>query len=893
MTVKANPYLLFIISLFLHLLAAAQIVFPTETDHVRTVDSFKTVLKTAKEDTNKVKTLLAFGEDLVYWSEEEQPKSLPYLKQALALSEKLNSRHYQIESLLLLSVFYSRSNDHQTAVKYAKEAIAVAEKLNDYAKLSKCYNFLGGSYQFQEKYNDAIRSFNTALEMAYFTGDKKAIMGSYGQLAMFYADKDRAVYPESIRYYLMTLQIAEEIGDLETLHSALNNIALMYSQLDDYAQSLYYYKLLKEKTKTDPFLGNILGSYSGLKDFHGGINTTKEYIKKFEVQGQNNQLSSALFQLGLLHKEFAEDLFLKRQNFDPIKLNLDSALLYFNKSEAIVRDPNRKSLRVYSREYIYGSTYKLKAKLIIQKSGPPDQARNYLNLALAKLSDQLSDTTPRSFNQIKANCYVNIGEVIGMQASLMSPPERIKKYNEALKFLDTALTIGIKHGNQEAVRDAYKAKADIYRELGQYDRSFGSLKLYDEVKDSIEAAETRQKIEQMRTANAIILGTTVEKARYENTIKEMRSNFLKKEDSLAFERVLADERFNQKQKEFQLQQAELTISNNQKELNLFKFLRTQAELERELIRREEKEKALTIANQERTLQQNQLQLQKTQINLKDSQIQAQNTQRQIYMGGLTILSLIFGFAYLNFRSRQKNERMIAAERLRSEKAIASHQMAELELQSLRAQLNPHFMFNSLNAIQELILKEDTDSSHLYLSRFAELLRMLLDNANHPFITLKKELSLLELYLSLENLRIPDLNYSINIDPSIDSNTLLIPNMILQPYIENAIWHGLSHKKGERKLSIELNRKDNNIICEIEDNGIGRKKAAELKSLYRREHRSKGMELLSKRFNLLSKEYGAGIQTTIDDLYFNDSPAGTKVTISIPFSIMEGINGTYS
>jgi hypothetical protein len=84
-----------------------------------------------------------------------------------------------------------------------------------------------------------------------------------------------------------------------------------------------------------------------------------------------------------------------------------------------------------------------------------------------------------------------------------------------------------------------------------------------------------------------------------------------------------------------------------------------------------------------------------------------------------------------------------------------------------------------------------------------------------------------------------------------------------------------------------------MVCEIEDNGVGRKKAAELKSLYRKEHRSKSMELLSKRFNLLSKEYGAGIQTTIEDLYTNDTPAGTKVTISIPFSPMERINAVYS
>jgi len=189
----------------------------------------------------------------------------------------------------------------------------------------------------------------------------------------------------------------------------------------------------------------------------------------------------------------------------------------------------------------------------------------------------------------------------------------------------------------------------------------------------------------------------------------------------------------------------------------------------------------------------------------------------------------------------------------------------------------------------LILKEDNDNSHLYLSRFSELLRMLLDNANQPFVSLRKEINLLELYLSLENLRIPDLKYTIEIDPVIDSNRVAIPNMMLQPYIENAIWHGLSHKKGERNLNIRISRKGDNVVCEVEDNGVGRKMSAELKSLYRKEHRSRGMELLSKRFSLLSKEYGSEIQTTIEDLHDNGTALGTRVAITVPYSLIEKSN----
>jgi LytS/YehU family sensor histidine kinase len=251
----------------------------------------------------------------------------------------------------------------------------------------------------------------------------------------------------------------------------------------------------------------------------------------------------------------------------------------------------------------------------------------------------------------------------------------------------------------------------------------------------------------------------------------------------------------------------------------------------------------------------------------------------LYIALLCIMGFVSLFALILNRQRNLKRRAI-------DKAEAGHKMAELELQSLRAQLNPHFMFNSLNAIQDLILKEDNDRSHLYLSRFSKLLRMLLDNANQPFVSVKQEMEFLELYLSLENLRIPDLKFSIEKDPTISTEERMIPNMMMQPYIENAIWHGLSNKKGERKLQIRIHQNGNSTAFEIEDNGVGRKKAEEMKSLYRKGHHSKGMELLSKRFNLLSREYGTAIQTTVTDLGDNGDITGTLVKIDVPFSLSE-------
>ena len=230
------------------------------------------------------------------------------------------------------------------------------------------------------------------------------------------------------------------------------------------------------------------------------------------------------------------------------------------------------------------------------------------------------------------------------------------------------------------------------------------------------------------------------------------------------------------------------------------------------------------------------------------------------------------------------QRINQIRRKEKEKTENIKHMAELELQSLRAQLNPHFMFNSLNAIQELILLEENEKSRSYLAKFSKLLRVLLENADKPFITLQKEIDFLQLYFSLENLRLPDIQFKLIIAPSMDTDNIMIPNMILQPFIENAIWHGLSQKKDNKLLFLRINQDRNNIRFEIEDNGVGRKSAEVMRSLYRKEHKSKGMELLAKRFKLLSREFGSAFELSVSDIMNGDVVCGTMVTINIPANL---------
>jgi hypothetical protein len=230
--------------------------------------------------------------------------------------------------------------------------------------------------------------------------------------------------------------------------------------------------------------------------------------------------------------------------------------------------------------------------------------------------------------------------------------------------------------------------------------------------------------------------------------------------------------------------------------------------------------------------------------------------------GLLALCLIIRY-YL--KQRRVQERMNTA-------------MLLAELKTLRSQMKPHFVFNSLSSIQHFILDSDQESAHLYLSRFSSLMRKILDNTSRDSITLAREIDMLELYLSLEKLRFgKEFEYSIHIAESLDPELIDIPPMLIQPYIENAIWHGLLPKKNEASLWIRFYPEaETTLVCEVEDNGIGRKAAAEKQ---RSRHHSTGMKNIEERIGILNHMQHKQIQVSLTDL-FDDAgtAAGTKVIL---------------
>lgn len=243
------------------------------------------------------------------------------------------------------------------------------------------------------------------------------------------------------------------------------------------------------------------------------------------------------------------------------------------------------------------------------------------------------------------------------------------------------------------------------------------------------------------------------------------------------------------------------------------------------------------------------------------------------LGGLFLTTAYLLYRYLIARAK-KEERL---------KADFEHQVSEIQMQALRAQMNPHFLFNSLNSIKYFAISKSKDETAAYLSKFSMLVRAILNNSKSRTISLKDELDALQLYIEIEHLRLDGkFDYHIDIDSGIHIKQAQIPPMILQPYVENAIWHGLMHKDGRGRLLVQVKDMGHQIQCIIEDNGIGRLKASEFRGKQTDHKKSVGMQITSDRIALINRIYHIDTQVHVIDLMDEKGMAtGTRVVINVP------------
>jgi hypothetical protein len=332
---------------------------------------------------------------------------------------------------------------------------------------------------------------------------------------------------------------------------------------------------------------------------------------------------------------------------------------------------------------------------------------------------------------------------------------KLSQYTDAKQYLMKGVSASKEIGNKEEISWAYRFLSKSDSATGDYEQALIHYKLYAIYDDSLYHETNNKQITQIKEQyesekkDKDILQLTTDKQKLESE-KQIGALLLKnKQDSLNIaevekqkaqlenKNIQALNLYNEKQIEF---------LGNEKKLQQLQIDKDKADFAVQKSETDKKQEQLTVVTKEKAIQQLELQKQKQSKNY--------------FIAGLALLAILSFFIFRNFQSQRKLNKLY--------KVSVEKQMAELQLQSLRAQLNPHFMFNSLNAIQELIVMEENEKSQSYLERFAQLLRQLLDNANQPFIPLKKEIGFLDLYLSLEKLRLPDLQYSIKIEPQLNT-----------------------------------------------------------------------------------------------------------------------------
>ena len=233
---------------------------------------------------------------------------------------------------------------------------------------------------------------------------------------------------------------------------------------------------------------------------------------------------------------------------------------------------------------------------------------------------------------------------------------------------------------------------------------------------------------------------------------------------------------------------------------------------------------------------------------------------------------------------QEQSRLIDDERLQRLTNDFNQKIAETEMAALRAQMNPHFIFNCLNSIQFFTAQNDSELASEYLTKFSRLIRLVLENSKSERVSLQNELETLRLYLDMEAMRFQQkVRYEIQVSDEIDTESLQIPPLLLQPFVENAIWHGLMHKEEGGTVTVSVQQPQPDCLrVQITDDGVGRAKAAEYKSKSATKNKSLGMKLTADRIELINQLYQTQTHITITDLTnAAGQPTGTRVVVEIP------------
>jgi len=586
-----------------------------------------------------------------------------------------------------------------------------------------------------------------------------------------------------------------------------------------------------------------------------------DYTRSLEYYFQALSLVEELGDIGLLSECYSEiGIVYKNQG------NFDQALEYYENALEFAKQISDSSW-IASCKVNMGNVYKEKGYLII--------AQNYYLEALKTLERLGHD------RRVSA-CYQNIGDIYGQQLDFNSALEyysrsleiaietndnvrettcylnigyvylKLKEYIVARDYFNKALGLYEASGYSHELDDCYILIGDTYNYEDNYNEAMNyynqALEISQGEMDNARIAEVLAKLgsayfKKESFSRAITLtNQSLELARELGSINLIIDAH--KTLSEIYDAIEMPDKSLLEYKEFSRLKDSLFNAEKYKAIKEMEVKYDSEEKEQQLVLLEEKNQV---------------------------QVLTMSRRNRVYVATLIGIGLLFIIGYILFRNHQLKTK---------------HRAVELEQKLMRSQMNPHFIFNSLIAIQSYIYKKDPVKAGDYLAKFADLIRITLDSTRAEFVTFEKELKMLNVYLELQNLRFENIfEYQIIEQIDLEHSTVKIPPMMAQPFIENSIEHGLRHKKGKGFVKISFSKTDHKLTCVVEDDGIGRERSQSMEKT--KNHQSMATSITKERLEILSKKYKRKFTLEIVDLKDDaGQPLGTRVEFDIPLTINE-------
>ncbi|MFT4698596.1 MAG: two-component system LytT family sensor kinase [Flavobacteriaceae bacterium] len=464
-----------------------------------------------------------------------------------------------------------------------------------------------------------------------------------------------------------------------------------------------------------------------------------------------------------------------------------------------------------------------------------------------------------------ANSHAIIPKITNLNSKIALAYAQGGANEEAETYFDNSLNLASQENKKRAVSEK-NTVADFYNQNNDYEKE---IQLREETLNEIESMDDDSEEEDLESPltpqrqNYKIANAFVAQEKYEEAIPYLKKSI---EEADKKEDLVVQKDATRKLSEIYKGIGKFNEAANSYEryVNIVDELYIKKEQEISQAARFSREIALkqnriTSLESERELNESRYNLaeENKELTLKNSRVQ------WWIIGSLIVIALLLLItAFVQFRSVKQQK-------------YANNLLA---LKSLRTQMNPHFIFNALNSVNSFIATNDERAANKYLSEFSQLMRSVLENSEEDFIPLTKEIELLEIYVKLEHFRFKDkFDYTITVDEKLKLSEFVIPPMLLQPYVENAVWHGLRYKEEKGNLTINFEHLDTESIrISISDDGIGRKKSKELKTEHQKKQNSKGMGNIKKRINILNEMYKDKVDVQISNVSENNE--GTRVQL---------------